>query len=241
MNADEYAVLLDDSELSPAMRTVYLVFRRYMDYATGITGQKRVVCYRELAQSLEYVPPRGSREKSLRYTRDQIKRLIQGLVERGYLVRLHGSGLRESMVFKLPLASCDLNRLGEERHQSATSTPPHKKPVSMRVSGGNPATRAPQDERHISDISDNSLSILNAREKFSMHEGWVPSDQRKVAAYLLSFGVDVREVDQWRKGQVLDQFVTYWMCERPDVIYTQEVWDDKFCESALMVLRGKVN
>ena len=242
MNQDEYAALLDDSELPPAMRAVYLVFRRYMDYETGIVGKKRVVDYRELSQSLEYLPARGSRDKSQRYSRDQIKRLIQGLVDRQLLVRLHGSGLRERMVFKLPLAHCDLNRLNEERQQSATKASPQLKPHSKRGVEQNPATGAPRDERHISEISDkNSLSILSAQEIFPMHEDWLPVDHERVACRLRSFGVDVVSLSEWQKSGVVEQFVTYWASDRPDVKYSQMVWEDKFCDSALKVLRGSVN
>lgn len=177
MNQQEYAALLDDCELCHEARLVYMTFRRYMDIATGITGRKRVVDYNELKQALEYSPARGSREKAKRYSTDQIKRYIQTLVKRGFLLRLHASGLRQSMIFRLPLATSDSFRPDEERHQSATRAAPPEHPVFTRDAEDMNATRAPRDERHISDISDtNTTKTPPVPDRFPMSLDWQPSD-----------------------------------------------------------------
>lgn len=232
MNLREYSALLDDEQLCHEARLVYLVFRRYMDFATGVTGDRRVVDYNEIRQSLEYLPTRGSREKAQRYSKDQIKRYIQLLVDRGFLERLHGVGLRQKMRFRLLLASADSIRPNEERHESATRGAPLDKPASTGLSDTNPARCAPLDVRHISDISDTTLSLHSAREKFQMFADWEPEKPAYVDQAVRQQGIDVDRIPINERLWVLSEFVTYWM-DRVDTQLTQRGWESKLVGSVV--------
>ncbi len=215
MNQKEYAAILDDTELCHEARLVYMVFRRHMDIATGITGYKRVVCYNELSQSLDYMPARGSRDTSKRYSRDQIKRCIQQLVKRGYLIALHKKGMPgQRMVYRLPLATSDSVRLDEERHLSATEGTPQcasqETPVNTMPVADMSATRnaigAPCPERHISDVSEynHTVPYQDPSQIFPDAIDWVdyfitqhrfPPHRARTAASMPLFG-------QWCKDNI---------------------------------------
>ncbi|MCV6612897.1 MAG: hypothetical protein OIF55_19245 [Amphritea sp.] len=238
MNLQEYAALQDDNELCHEARLVYLVFRRYMDFATGVVGRQRVVDYNEIRQSLEYSPARGSRDSPKRYSRDQVKRYIQLLVDRGLLRRLHRSGLRESMVFLLPLASSDSVRLNEERHQSATRGAPPLKPVMTGVAVDSSATGAPREERHISDISDTLSHHISREAVFAMHLAWEPEDSQVVVDRVGVDGFSLHHLDDDQRSVIIDEFRRYWVA-RPDVRYTEYVWSSKLADSVVFHMRAR--
>lgn len=77
--------------------------RRYMDYQTGFVGIKRGISLQSLSETL-YVEPAPGFNK-VKFSRDQIKRLIFWLVKAG-LVERH-SIERKSLIFFLPLADTD--------------------------------------------------------------------------------------------------------------------------------------
>ena len=182
---------------------------------------------------MEYLPARGSRDKSRRYSRDQIKRLIQGLVDRQLLVRLHTSGLRERMVFKLPLAHCDLNRPTEERQQSATKAAPQLKPHSKRDVEQNPTTSAPHDERHLSEISDkNSLSMREGVSVFCIDKTFAVVDGDAFKRKLAVNGVDVDLIAGDFQELCLEEFVDFWSA-KPDVVGSQVFWEGRFLDSVI--------
>lgn len=138
------------ADLPHEAQILYLrVIRKHMDYSTGITGEKRRISYTQMQETLAYKPPRHSKEKPVEYSRDQIKRLVQKLVDAGLIERMHTTEKGVApMVFSLPLASSDVN---EQRHESATATPPHQNPHGCGPNGGDSATRPPHEndeQRH---------------------------------------------------------------------------------------------
>lgn len=132
------------ADLPHEAQILYLrVIRKHMDYATGITGEKRRISYTQMQEVLAYKPPRHSKEKPREYSRDQIKRLVQKLVDAGLIERLHTTEKGVApMIFRLPLASSDVD---EQRHESATATPPHENPRGCWTGDDNNATRAPHE------------------------------------------------------------------------------------------------
>lgn len=172
MNHREYEALFDDTHISDRERSLYLYLRSRMDFKTGVVGIRSKISYKAIQERLEYVPQRGSKEPAFYPSTDQIKRLLQKLVGYGWIERQH-TGLRESMVFLLPLANTDLNRPQEERQRSATRGAPQGKPQGNAqnirplsdMSATSTAKGAPQDDRHTS-VSPNKDLSLNAREEF---------------------------------------------------------------------------
>lgn len=122
--------------------------RKFMDYATGITGRKRGVSMDGFQELLEYHPPAGSREPARRYSRQQITRMLDKLEEAGLIVRLHrGKGVKAPMEFHLPLACSDADQQrAESEPTGASRANPH-----ARASGeGDSEQGASREERSTS-------------------------------------------------------------------------------------------
>lgn len=136
-------------ELPPEIERLYLRgIRKFMDYTTGITGQKRRVSMEQFKQLLEYHPPAGSREKPRYYTRQQITRMLDRLEQVGLIVRLHrGKGVKAPMEFHLPMACSDADQQrAESEPRGASQENPHS-----RASGeGSSEQGASREERAIS-------------------------------------------------------------------------------------------
>lgn len=102
---------------------IYLrVFRKHMDYATGVVGIKRTISYGQIKERLEYQPSIHSNEKPIEYSQGQIKRLIQKLVDAGLAERMHDTSKGVAkMVFRLPMACSDAEIARHEQDtESAT-------------------------------------------------------------------------------------------------------------------------
>ncbi len=249
MNQFEYEAL-DAEGLPHECQVLYMrVLRRYMDYKTGIVGVTRRLSYQGLREVLEVRRPQRSKVSSQTYTQRQVRWFLERLEAVGLISKCDAP-----LVFLCRLASTDLVRPDVQRQYNGTTaagTTAHNndslcinnQQVSESASVNSVISKNSQSilQRHTSVSPNNSLSILNARKKFQMHSDWVPVDEQRVAVALSSFGVDPRELSDWQKSSVVDQFVNYWVNERPEVRCTQSVWEDKFCESALRVLRGRVN
>ena len=167
------------ADLPHEAQILYLrVIRKHMDYGTGVTGEKRRISYQQMQETLSYQPPRHSREKPVEYSRDQIKRLVQKLVDAGLIERRHNTDKGVApMVFFLPLASYDTE---QHRHESATATPPQQNPHGCGAGEGNTAIRAPQEngeQRHPSG-SGNPSSLRSEGKERKAPE---PEDKRAPA------------------------------------------------------------
>lgn len=162
MNRAEYKALFADQDISHIERSLYLYLRWHMDYSTGVVGESRKLSYQGIIEHLEVCPNPASHEKDFKPSRDQIKRLLNKLIGRNWIAPLHDRKSQKGpvrMAFRLVLASADLVRSQEERHQSATGAPQHN-PHSARVFDFPAHSKVPY-ERHTSDLSDKD-NIYNA-------------------------------------------------------------------------------
>ena len=162
--AEMDAVLV--SEVSAVESRLYVYLRRHMDYRTGIVGHPRRISYQSIREHIEHVPERGSTVKPFSPSNQQVNRLLRKLESRGFIERLHdGSQLKEAMLFRMLLATTDLNRPDEERQRSDTRAPTRQTSVSTGASSVMSDKGATREERHTSVPSDiKPLSIAHARE-----------------------------------------------------------------------------
>lgn len=163
MNRSEYKALFADQSIKCIERSLYLYLRHHMDYDSGVVGKTRKISYQGIAENLEFIPDIGSTEPSFKPSRDQIKRLLNKIIRRGWVEPLHNKNNTGPvrMIFRLVLASADSVRPHEERQRSATGAPqqmPHSARVLQFPEGSNQV-----HERHTSDLSDKE-DIYNARE-----------------------------------------------------------------------------
>lgn len=168
------------SDMSAIESRLYLYLRRHMDYATGTVGARRKISYQSIREHIEYTPPRGSKEPAYKPSKQQINRLLRKLESAGVIERLHNGKPNEYMVFRLVLATTDLNRPKEERHMSdtraATQGATRKNPVNTGVRPLNSDTMsdkgATPEERHTSDTSDyKDLSLTRASQNCPFQKG----------------------------------------------------------------------
>ncbi|MGX5913928.1 hypothetical protein ACR0ST_04280 [Aliidiomarina sp. Khilg15.8] len=174
MNQREYTALFSDSDISHIERTLYMYLRWHMDYASGLVGKSRRISYQGIREHLEYEPARTSTEKAYYPSKPQVNRLLRKLEDRGLIQRVHSSGMKEAMVFRLTLASTDLDRPDEARHKRDTITPTQSATQENTVSTGakgvqrdtNRDTSATQEPRHTSDTSVKEKKVTRANQSF---------------------------------------------------------------------------
>ena len=149
--------------LPPEIERLYLRgIRKYMDYATGVTGVKRRVCMDGFMELLNYYPPAGSKEKPRLYSRQQITRMIDKLESAGLVVRLHrGKGVKAAMEFKLPLACNDAEQQRAESEQVGAS---HTNPHGCHLQAINTEQGASKEERATSCVPVNPKPPLTTFE-----------------------------------------------------------------------------
>jgi len=130
-------VLLSDEEIAameglPHLHKCLYIFgiRRYMDYATGITGVKRGISWQSLKEELFIEPRSGISEKSP--SKDQIRRAAKWLERAGVITIKSDS---ERLIFECVLAKQDKS----VQKQAATKPPPHP---AMAKANKNKALRA---------------------------------------------------------------------------------------------------
>jgi hypothetical protein len=117
---------LSDSELEamdglPHLHRCLYIFgiRRYMDFKTGITGIKREISYKSLAEEIYEEPIAGI--KMTAKSRDQIKRALTVLEKKGLIKR-------QSIIKKdekILILSCLLAKRDESVQNKAAPRPPH--------------------------------------------------------------------------------------------------------------------
>lgn len=144
--------------LPPEIERLYMRgLRKHMDYATGVVGRKRRVCNEGFMELLEYIPPKGSREKARYYSRQQIGRMLDKLEEIGLIVRLHrGKGVKANMEFYLPLACSDEE---QQRARSEHVGESNQNPHGYHSDEGNTEQGAGTDERATSGSPLNNSSL----------------------------------------------------------------------------------
>lgn len=212
MNQREYSELFADSHISDRERSLYLYLRMHMDYATGLVGAVRKICYQGIREHLEYRPSPGSKEPAVTLSRDQVKRLLRKLEGYGWIERVHnGNKPGDTMIFRLIYATVGSIRPNEERHRSATEAspqaPPQAMPVKTRGESDNSATSkaqaAPQHERHTSVTSVKDLSLY-ARDEVSAADIVLGPDFISVARTIVGFKGSDEELDA-----IFQVFVTH--------------------------------
>lgn len=152
---------------------IYLrVFRKHMDYATGIVGIKRAISYGQIKERLEYQPPFHSNEQRREYSQGQIKRLIQKLVDAGLAERMHDTskGITK-MIFRLPMACSGIE---EPRHDRDTVTATRREPGESRPKDGDRDMSATREARHPSGspLTPNPLTTFEGSPKKSKPKKW---------------------------------------------------------------------
>jgi len=224
-----------DIALPHAAELLYIrVLRRWMNYADGVVGRARKVSYQQIKEELDRVPSRGRMSNRVSLSRDQIKRLLIRLEDVGLIVSLHSKRYMESMVFRLPLAACDLVRPLDKRHFCATEETPWANLETTRAEGGNTATLPPQELRHTSELPSNSLSTPTARENFRIGSEWDVQDGQEFESKLLMLGIDPKQIRGQQKHALLDEFVSYWSGQ--DREGSQEFWENRFAQSVLFAV-----
>ncbi|MET4696115.1 DnaT-like ssDNA-binding domain-containing protein [Endozoicomonas lisbonensis] len=124
MNQLEYEAL-EDEYLTHEARTLYvLCLRRYMDFSTGFVGTaRRRISYQQFKEYLSVSRPRRSTIKPFIPSSQQLRGYIEELVRVGLVVRMPKMSKTDPMVFRLPLATTDLQQpdffhSNEEQHLS---------------------------------------------------------------------------------------------------------------------------
>ena len=235
---DEELDVLGDADLAlpHTAQLLYIrVLRRWMNYADGVVGRKRRISYQQIKEVLECIPSRGRMDNRVTLSKDQIKRLLSRLEDAGLIVSLHDKTARAAMVFRLPLAVCDLVRPNEYRHVCATIKTPHANADMAGAEAGNTATNNTHQFRHTSEYpSNNSLSktTTTARKEFRMCEGWDVSEG--FGNRLISWGVNPQQLSEVQRHAVLEEFVGYWSGQ--DRCGTQEFWENKLAQSVIWQL-----
>ncbi len=92
----------------------YEGIRPYMDYATGIVGQKRRISYQSLAEELYIEPHKGYQSGSP--CKSKIRRGLKGLENAGLISKVEGEC---GLVFKCALATWDFSAQNKVGTQSA--------------------------------------------------------------------------------------------------------------------------
>lgn len=185
MRQAEYDAVMAPSELSHECKLIYSYLRRWIDYESCKVGVKRGISYQSIRENLEYLPKVRSSEVKRLYSRDQVKRYLQRLIDLGFIIPMHNrANIREAMVFLLPLAGSESDRVFSPRHNRATCTAPHETLGSARAEGVDSAITAPHEPRHtsVSLCSSSSLNINNniysaeRNEPVQMTPYWQPAD-----------------------------------------------------------------
>lgn len=152
---------------------IYLrVFRKHMDYATGVVGIKRTISYGQIKERLEYQPSIHSNEKPIEYSQGQIKRLIQKLVDAGLAERMHDTSKGVAkMVFRLPMACSDAEIA---RHEQDTESATRQNVDGTKDKDTNRDMSATREARHPSGspVTPNPLTTFEGSPKKSKPKKW---------------------------------------------------------------------
>lgn len=174
MNAQEYEAL-DNIELTPFAVTLYIrCFRRYMNYADGTVSLAESL----MKQSMEYVPPRGSKQPSEKPTRQKIRTAVEQLYRAGLVELLRKGDIKEGRtpLFLCRLATSDLVRPNEEQprnNQGTTNYPKSSNITNINAFKSFDTLSQKTEEQPKTDYTDlEKREIACAREHLEYSQQW---------------------------------------------------------------------
>lgn len=169
MNQHEYEAL-ENEYLSHEARTLYvLCLRRYMDFSTGLVGTaRRRISYQQFKEYLSVSRPRRSTKKPFIPSIQQLRGYVEELVKVGLVARMPKSRKHDHMIFRLPLATFDSDRLNEEQHMSNKGHQQVQQHEEEQSQGQERQTLNPQEEQtqqqeeqHQSNIEEQHTSVTS--------------------------------------------------------------------------------
>lgn len=222
INDAEWGVLADE----PAdVFKLYCAIRRFMDYRTGVSGQKRRLSEQMFREELYIAPTRG-RHESGSPTRQKVRSLVDRLITLGVITPIG------PCVFQLRNADWD-----SPSKSSATDEQPDQKPLqqpqqipenlnesgALADPGQGLATGSESGEPLINNlppISVNPIKLLERGAYFPMPlDGWAP-DPKTFKAICFKNKVPVGAATP----ELLDAFCSYWHV-RPEKEQSQAQWE----------------
>ena len=167
------SVLLSDEELQaleglPHLHRCLYIFgiRRYMDYATGITGIKRKISYQSLNEEVYIEPKQGLKTRDAT-SKDKVKRALK-VLESARLITIHSIVTKEK---KQLILKCELAMTDKFAQNKAAALPPHS-----------PALQAASVDNSGNTINIDTLSEDENKSRLESR----PTQEKKAAAHPLS-------------------------------------------------------
>lgn len=181
-NDDEEAALM---YLPHRAQVLYLRgLRQFMDYATGIVGDRRRVSLQQMRECLEVTRPRGSHLEKYKPTNHEIRASLAQLEMSGLIKRLEKPNKLAPMRFLLPLASIRLNEEPPMYRKCETASRSVDGSSTYEVGTDN----VPQGMNRIPPLSGKSKTpVLPAREA-SVDNSAVPSERSAWGRVLADMG-----------------------------------------------------
>mgnify|MGYP003664614109 FL=1 len=223
LNDDEEGALF---ALPPTARICYILgLRPFMDFKTGIVGDKRRVSYQSLMELLEFEPDRGSHLGAIcRATPDSVRSELARLERAGLVERLPKRKRTDPLRLKMVLADVDGKNPSQEDPRttpkqgapnicSGTNSPVSRASSTASLNLGNKNGRmsdkgVPSNERHTSVLPFTTTTTKNisiAREAENRLAGdWLPSIEVMTKLAGDEF-VEPAFVDEY-----IAEFVMYW-------------------------------
>jgi len=226
INDAEWGALADE----PAdVFKLYCAIRRFMDYRTGVSGEKRRLSEQMFREELYIAPIRG-RHESGSPTRQKVRSLVDRLISIGVVSQIG------PLVFELPHADWDgaskSSATDEQPHQQPYQQPSNNQPEAPESLGSDDgengsATGSESGEGLINNlppISVKSPTTHNARGYFAMHDGWQPAPKTWGATALRN-GIPTAV-----PAETLNEFRSYWIA-RPEKEQSQAQWEHQLAQS----------
>lgn len=111
------------NEEFPAWYTkLYLYIKVYMDFETCITGNKRKISYKSMAEYCEYKPNRYSKDSEFIPTKDALRHALKVFEDKELITKL-SKGRQENLVLKFNFAFEGQIRLNSQPHHSTIGLP----------------------------------------------------------------------------------------------------------------------
>ena len=133
--------------------------RRFMDYESGIVGDRRRVSLQQMRECLEVNPDNESSSPRYQPTNHEIRASLEQLVRAGLIQRLQKRSKFDPMRFLLPLASIRQNSQPQENRKGTTAR--HDALDTMAYAQG--GAREPQGHNRIPPVSGKDNTPHRAR------------------------------------------------------------------------------
>lgn len=236
------AFLINDAEWNALVEEpgdvflAYCAIRRFMDYGTGVAGERRRLSEQMIREVLYVAPTRG-RHESGSPSRQRVRSVIDRLIKLGILAPIG------PMVFELPLADRD----GLSK-RSATNQQPHHQPdqqptqiplkpsknaaLTEDTDGSETTSASPNiGNSNLPPVSGKTNTQHNAcaretdsRARFAMTDSWEP-ELGTFEAVLHRNGLSNKPLNP----DHLLEFRSYWIAQ-PDKHNTQAQWEHKLAQ-----------